>query len=97
MITNRSSKTTKKQKELKKDIKQATEILTNWTKLKMKQQQIAAAEGKRFNDPSLWQLKSVGSFTAAEQKCLLKLCVPNSGVLSKNEKEHVDTFRKKNF
>ena len=56
---------------------------------------MAAAEGKRFNDPSLWQLKSAGSFTAAEQKCLLKLYVPNSRVLSKNEKEHVDTFRKK--
>ena len=81
-----------KKKSLEKEIKDATKTLTEWTKLEAKRRQMAVQRHIQWSDDSLWRLTVVGSFTAEERKCILKLCVPNSGVLSKGEKEHVSIF-----
>ena len=57
---------------------------------------MAAVGGIKWNDNILWQLTIVGSFTAEEHKYILKLCVPNIGVLLKGKKECVSIFVSKN-
>ena len=82
-----------KKKSLEKEIKDATKTLTKWTKLKAKWRQMAVTRHIEWNNDNLWWLTVVGSFfTAEKRKCILKLCVPNSGALSKGEKEHVSIF-----
>ena len=58
---------------------------------------MATARNVKIDAPELWQLFAEGGgFTKAERQCILKISIPNSGVLSKNEKEHVNAFRVNN-
>ena len=86
-----------KKLSLEKEVKTATEVLTDWSKLEGKRKNMAVAAGVAFNDPSLWKLTTAGSFTNTERKCLLRLCAPKSGVISKDEKEQLTTFEKINI
>ena len=59
-----------------------------------KRQQTAAKKCLLFSDLELWKLTVDGSFTAAERKFILQLCVPNN-VISKGEEEHSKMFAQK--
>ena len=86
-----------KKVNLEKDIKSATEILTDWEKLERKRKIMAAAATVSFEDPSLWTLTTAGSFTAGERKCLLRMCAPKCGVISKEEPEQLKAFANNNI
>ena len=81
-----------KKKGLEQQIKDATATLTKWDKLVHKQQQTVVKKGLLCSNPELWQITVVENFMAAERKCILRLCVPNSNVLSKGEEEHIKMF-----
>ena len=74
----------------------ATSTLTNWEKLIAKQKRAAEKNQTTVNAPELQKMNVAGTFTKAERQCILKICVPNSGVLSKDEKEHIRTFESNN-
>ena len=87
----------KKREDITKEIEAGNAALTDWEKLLSKRQREADSKMLNIAAPELWQLfVEGGGFTKAERQCILKISVPNSGVLSKNEKEHVNTFRVNN-
>ena len=71
---------------MKKEMEAETSTLTNWEKLIAKRQRAAEKNQTTINAPELWKMNIAGMFTKAERQCILKICVPNSGVLSKDEK-----------
>jgi len=86
-----------KKVNLEKDIKSAIEVLTDWTKLERKRKIMAAAAKVPFEDPSLWTLTTAGSFMAGERKCLLQMCAPKCGVISKEEPKQLRAFATNNI
>ena len=78
--------------KLQKDITEATSVLTDLDKLVAKRNSSAARRGLSPDDANLWLFKTAGQFTKSERTCILKLCVPNSGVISKKELEHIKCF-----
>ena len=74
----------------------AETVLTDWDALKEKRRKTAEAKGFSVDDPSLWIFLATKAFTAAERKVILRICAPDSGVLLKGEREHIDIFRKEN-
>ena len=86
----------KLRKKLEKQVEAAEMVLTDWDALKEKRRKTAEAKGLSVDDPSLWMFLTTKAFTAAERKVILRICAPDSGVLSKGEREHIDIFRKEN-
>ena len=74
----------------------ATSALADWKKLAAKRQRAAEKNQTTIDAPKLWKVNVAGTFTKAERQCMLKISVLNSGVLSKDEKEHIRTFENNN-
>ena len=81
---------------MRKEMEAATSALTEWEKLVAKRKQTAEKNQTTIDTLKLWKVNVAGTFTKAERQCILKICVPNSGVLSKDEKEHIRTFENNN-
>ena len=47
--------------------------------------------------PTLWHFCTPKAFTAAERNVILRICAPESKVLSKGKCEHIDVFWKHNI
>ena len=72
------------------------DLLTEWGKLTAKKNVEAAANNIAPSDPTLWNLLAPKQFTKAEKHLFLKLCVANSGLLSKNETDHLKVLKDNN-
>ena len=86
----------KQMKKLEKQVEGAQGVLTEWETVLEKRRRTAEAKELPINDASLWTFLVPKSFTAAERKVILRLCAPESKVISKGEREHLDVFKKEN-
>ena len=87
----------KKTKEsLEKQIKTHEQILVDWNKLMDKKSKDASEIKIGINNPKLWPFLHPKGFLKSERQLFLKLCVPNSGVLSKNESEQIQALEANN-
>ena len=88
--TENSAEVRKKEKEqLEKQIKATDQILTDWATLVRKKTLAASAKGIAVHDQQLWPILQPKGFLRTERQLFLKISVPNSGVLSKNESEQL--------
>ena len=75
-----------KEKELvAKQIKEYKKILSKLEKLVQKKTRAAAGIGIDIRDKWIWSILQPKAFIKAEHQLFLKLCVPKSGVLCKDE------------
>ena len=72
------------------------DLLTEWGKLTAKKNTEAVTKNIAPSDPTLWNLLAPKQFTKTERQLFLKLCVANSGVLSKNETEQLKVLKDNN-
>ena len=56
----------------------------------------AAAVGAAVSNGRLWPILQPKGFNQSERKLFLRICVPNSGVLSKNESEQLQVLASNN-
>ena len=82
-ITNKDTRD-KDMKAAKKSIVGMEKALTGWTAVETKVAAAAAAAGLEVKAPELWTM-TTGRWKADDRKIFLKLCVPDSGVISKSE------------
>ena len=89
--------------DIKKDIERkqkaidnGKKTLTEWDKLLEKKHQTITATEQTINNESLWPIMEPESFTKGERQCLLRICAPDCGVLSKTEHDHISVFVKNN-
>ena len=71
-------------------------LLRNWKDLVENKRKAAEAPNIFIDNPSLWKICTPKAFSKAERQVFLKMSVPNSGVLSKNEAEHIKVLRDNN-
>ena len=90
------AKSKDQKQKLEKEIKALQELLKNWNDLVEKKRKAAEASNISVDNPSLWQICTPKAFSKLERQVFLKMSVPNSGVLSKNEAEHIKVLRDKN-
>ena len=86
----------KNKQKNEKDIEAMKDLLTEWGKLTAKKNTEAVTKNIAPSDPTLWNLLAPKQFTKAERQLFLKLCVANSGVLSKNETEQLKVLKDNN-
>jgi len=95
--TENSAEVRQKEKDtMEKQIKANEQILANWTKLVEKKTLAAAAVGAAVSDGRLWPILQPKAFNQSERKLFLRICAPNSGVLSKNESEQLQVLASNN-
>ena len=82
---NAVEKSKDQKQKLEKEIKALQDLLRNWKDLVEKKRKAAEASDISVDNPSLWKICTPKAFSKAERQVLLKMSVPNSGVLSKNE------------
>ena len=71
-------------------------MLADWNKLMHKKSKEASAIQVDINNSKLWPFLHPKGFLKSERQLFLKLCVPNSGVLSKNETEQIQALEANN-
>ena len=84
-IENNTEVRRKEKEKMEKQIKATEQILTYWAALVRKKTLSTSARGIGFHDQQLWPILQPKGFLQTKRQLFLKLCVPNSGVLSKNE------------
>ena len=83
-----------RKKEITKRLKGGEDILTGFDKLFQRMNANAMSKGVPVDSPELWTI-AAGRYSAAERKILLKLCAPDSKVLSKNEETQLRVMSEK--
>ena len=83
-------------KRLEKHLEATQTILTEWKSIVEKRQKTADIRKVPIDHPSLWLFCTQKAFTAGERKVILRLCAPESKMLLKGEREHIDVFQKHN-
>ena len=81
---------------MEKQIKANEQILADWTKLVEKKTLAAAAVGAAVSDGRLWPILQPKAFNQSKRKIFLRICVPNRGVLSKNESKMLQVLSSNN-
>ena len=74
---------------MEKQIKATDQILTDWATLVRKKTLAALEKGIAVHDQQLWPILQPKGFLRTERQLFLKISVPNSGVLSKNESKQL--------
>ena len=94
--TNDEGVLKKKKNDMEKEIAQQKTILTEWGKLIQKRQVAAIRAGVGVAEPSLWAILTPGNTTRAERQLFLRMCVPKSGKLGKDESEQIECLHQNN-